>query len=194
MNLDELKTKCEQKIISALAEYNKRNNTKFKVGLITWNNRLTSTAGVAHMMGLRIDLSTKLLKLNGMKFVNDTPIHELAHIISYQKHTTRRVGHGIEWCNIMKELGATPSRTHRMKTHGTKKADTNTIKKWLVSRGLPAHIVDKPFSHRNGDLYIVDTINTRAKQYPIRIRNIETNKTYKCSVEVLSFVLVAFNK
>lgn len=94
---------------------------------VIFNNRLTATAGRAFFdrqgRGIKIDLSTKLLTLNGQEFVDDTPGHEAAHIIASfllrafgAERQAKQAPHGAKWKEVMKVIGQEPNRCHSMKS------------------------------------------------------------------------------
>ena len=62
-----------------------------------------------------IALSAKLLALNGKVFVEDTPIHEAAHVIAVEVYgLAEGKGHGKRWKEVMSLLGVKASRLHSM--------------------------------------------------------------------------------
>jgi SprT protein len=91
-----------------------------------------TTAGTANYQTWTIRLNPVLLADNGDTFINDTPIHELAHLVTYLVYPSslmpiygkRRV-HGPEWQSVMRVLGATPTRCHQMDTSGVKRKNVS---------------------------------------------------------------------
>jgi SprT protein len=56
-----------------------------------------------------------LLQVHGDEFINQVVPHEVCHIacrVLYQ----RKIGHGIEWKNMMRRLGLSPDRCHTYET------------------------------------------------------------------------------
>jgi predicted SprT family Zn-dependent metalloprotease len=70
---------------------------------VTWNARLTSTAGYASYPSWRIELNPRLVDFEGQ--VDRTLRHELAHLVAYQRAGKRRIEpHGDEWRRACVEL------------------------------------------------------------------------------------------
>jgi hypothetical protein len=66
---------------------------------VTWNARLTSTAGYASYPSWRIELNPRLVDFEGQ--VDRTLRHELAHLVAYQRAGKRRIEpHGDEGINL----------------------------------------------------------------------------------------------
>lgn len=116
MNLEQLKATCLDKIEAAYVTAELHYGKKFIRPRVEFSNQLTSTAGKAYFMNNRIVLSSKLLELNTDKFINDTPAHEAAHLISFLLYGTSGMGHGAKWQSVMRTIGQVPKRCHNMKT------------------------------------------------------------------------------
>jgi SprT protein len=71
---------------------------------------LRVTAGVAYYRVNRIGLSRNLL--TDAERLKKTLVHEYAHLLAWERHGQRGVGHGAPWKQAMKDLGAPPERTH----------------------------------------------------------------------------------
>jgi SprT protein len=123
MNITELKAKCVDKINQVYAQAQEHYSTSFPLPTIEFSEQLTSTAGKAYFGRNHIKLSTKLLKLNGEAFVNDTPGHEAAHLISFKLYGRQGTGHGARWSSVMRAIGQTPTRCHSLITP----EKTNTV-------------------------------------------------------------------
>lgn len=77
---------------------------------ITWNSRLRTTAGRAHRLGLRIDLSPYIFDKMSEEEQWDTVSHEFAHIVDYVIRGTSN--HDRFWKSIHRAMGGTAKRTH----------------------------------------------------------------------------------
>lgn len=88
-----------------------------------------TTAGTANYTNWVIRLNPVLLADNGELFINDTPIHEFAHLATHvvypesmtPRFVQKREVHGPKWQSVMRALGATPSRCHQMDTSNVKR-------------------------------------------------------------------------
>lgn len=116
MNLEQLKAKCLDKIEQAYITAEIHYKTTFPRPVIEFSNRLTSTAGSAYFLDNKIVLSTPLLELNKDTFIQDTPGHEAAHLISYKLYNRQGMGHGAKWASVMRTIGQVAKRCHRMTT------------------------------------------------------------------------------
>ena len=93
---------------------------------VVFCNRLTRVAGHftysvntrtnKKLEGVKLTFSNKIMALNGMAFVNDTPAHETAHHIAVHLWDRQGLGHDEKWSEVMKLLGKKPSRYHNMET------------------------------------------------------------------------------
>ena len=99
---------------------------------VEFSNRMTQCAGRAHYnrtsqgdLGAgghtpkKIVLSNRLLELNGQDFIDETPGHEAAHLISVELWGNRGEGHGTQWKRVMREIGQSANRCHNMQTPKT---------------------------------------------------------------------------
>ena len=94
------------------------------------------TAGTANSTKNVIRLNHILLEENGQAFLDDTPVHEAAHIIVSAVYETTRHNfdgrrfsrivkpHGYEWKSVMRKLGQNSSRTHTFDTSNAKVRQT----------------------------------------------------------------------
>lgn len=72
---------------------------------VSWNRRLTSTAGNANHHNGQINLNPRLREIAEHE-VDRTLRHELAHLVAYARAGRRRIEpHGDEWRQACKELG-----------------------------------------------------------------------------------------
>lgn len=73
--------------------------------MVTWNRRLTSTAGNANHVSGQINLNPRLREISEQE-VDRTLRHELAHLVAYVRAGRRRIEpHGSEWRQACSELG-----------------------------------------------------------------------------------------
>ena len=79
------------------------------------NPRMRSTAGRAHLLTNKIELNYRLLKGNDLELEN-TYLHELAHIVAYYIFGRAERGHGPRWGKIMRIFGLPPERCHSLET------------------------------------------------------------------------------
>ncbi len=92
---------------------------------VRWNTRMRSTAGRATWTDAEIELNPALVKISESE-VERTFLHELAHLVAYERAGNRRIRpHGREWRRACCDLGIPgeraghtlplPSRTLRRK-------------------------------------------------------------------------------
>lgn len=114
----DLETLCKEKIENAFITAEDFFNRKFPRPEVVFSKRLRTTAGRATFKktGGTIELCVKLMESNGSKFVEDTPVHEAAHIITDHVYGTKTQSHGNEWKTVMRMLGQEPSRVHHMRS------------------------------------------------------------------------------
>lgn len=110
MKLEKLKQACEQEIKTAIKIASKKYSQTFPMPTIEFSSKLTRTAGKAYLTQNRIKLSLPLLELNGERFVQDTPAHEMAHLIAWAVY--RDCGHGPKWRSVMRAINKKPTRCH----------------------------------------------------------------------------------
>lgn len=77
---------------------------------LTWNMRLTSTAGRAWFCRNEIELSGRLWHVATPAQRRDVAAHEAAHLVAFHAHGHE--GHGPPWQDVMHEAGFVPSRQH----------------------------------------------------------------------------------
>ena len=123
MNLQNLKDNCVARINEAYQQAEAHYGLKFPRPTIEFSNKLTSTAGKAYFQRNMIKLSVPLLILNEAKFILDTPGHEAAHLISYQRFGRPGIGHGAKWKQVMNIIGQQAKRCHNF----TVPKKTNTV-------------------------------------------------------------------
>ncbi len=72
------------------------------------------SAGMAYCSRGKIGLSTTVL--HTPRQVEETLVHEYAHLLAFSRHGRKSVGHGPLWQEAMADLGAKPEVRHRYKT------------------------------------------------------------------------------
>ena len=91
---------------SSMAHLEKLAGSKFTEQVtVVWNKRMRSTAGRAFWPECRVELNPKLVQIS-LDEVRRTLLHELAHLLAYQRCGGRRIApHGVEWQQACVELG-----------------------------------------------------------------------------------------
>ena len=113
---------------------------------IEFSSRMTKTAGMAtyscnsvtrKCSDYKIKLASKLLAMNGMAFVEDTPGHEVAHIICAQLFGHQhRNAHGSDWQRVMSILGQQADRLHTMAVPKVKVKKFHYVDSFGVKKSL----------------------------------------------------------
>lgn len=93
---------------------------------VKMNNRLTSTAGRAFYTTGELEFSTSLYNANVEAFLEDTVVHEFAHVAAFVLYGEK--GHGPMWKNVMQALGLPGDRCHSYAIPQRSKAKTTTFK------------------------------------------------------------------
>lgn len=60
------------------------------------------------------------MKENPDYIVNQTVVHEAAHLIVYALYNGKAKAHGREWKSVMRRLGVNPSRCHNLDVSNSK--------------------------------------------------------------------------
>lgn len=79
---------------------------------VIMNPRMRSVAGRARLSTMTIELNVRLLQDHPIEEFENTLIHELAHLLVFALYGAR--GHGVKWKNMMRRLGAEPTRCHTL--------------------------------------------------------------------------------
>lgn len=87
------------------------------------SNSMRTTAGTANYKFNTIKLNNRLLSKN-LDHLEQTVAHELAHLIAVQLHGLKASGHGHAWQNVMRTLGYSPDRTHKLDCTGLQRKHT----------------------------------------------------------------------
>lgn len=80
---------------------------------VTWNGRLSTTAGRAFVRGGRIELNPTLLAKSPDQ-VEAVLTHEAAHVAAFRLFGGNIPAHGRHWRSLMRIAGHEPSVTHKM--------------------------------------------------------------------------------
>lgn len=115
---------------------------------VVYNQRMRTRAGVAWFRSLRIELNPRLLARHPEKLEN-TLVHELAHLVIYQREGKGAAPHGESWCRLMDLANCSTEPTHQMDVGGLRQrrrsyyylhlcADCST---WWVARKLRRDLV-----------------------------------------------------
>lgn len=78
---------------------------------LEWRNYRT-TAGLAQYRSNSIFLARHLLR--DRESLRATLLHEYAHLLAFQRHGRKGVGHGTAWRKAMEDLGQTPEVRHSL--------------------------------------------------------------------------------
>lgn len=84
---------------------------------VTYDLTSIRTAGMAvtqpYLNKFKIRLHPAALLTYGKDYIEDTVVHEFAHLVQKQHYPTSQP-HGIEWKRVMVSLGKDPKRCHNM--------------------------------------------------------------------------------
>ncbi|MCC6672216.1 MAG: SprT-like domain-containing protein [Planctomycetes bacterium] len=87
---------------------------------VEWSGRLTTSAGRADLRGLRVLLNPKLLSRVPDK-IDETVVHEAAHLAAHLLHGDAIQPHGAEWSRLMRAAGLPPDVTHEYPVDGLRR-------------------------------------------------------------------------
>ena len=112
-DLSGLDSKLTQLCIEVLGGLNLRKLEKRVT--VEWNARMRSCAGRAFWPQGKIQLNPKLIEISEDE-VKQTLLHELAHLISYERNPRRRINaHGVEWQQACVDVGIPGEKaTHQL--------------------------------------------------------------------------------
>ncbi len=111
MNVTELQNACLVRIQNVYSICESVYNAKFPFPTVEFNLG-GRRAGVAYYHHNLIRLNNVLLIQNGQAFIDDTPGHEAAHLISRQVYGMFISSHGAEWKKVMQVIGQSATRCH----------------------------------------------------------------------------------
>ena len=129
MNLIQLQDACRDRVEECFQIAEKYYGVKLRRVPIVFSNRMKKTAGSAHYQlrsnrvhTTEIQFANTILERNPQEFLDDTPGHEAAHIISMQIWGKGGMGHGYKWKEVMGVIGQRCFRYHTMETAPTTKS------------------------------------------------------------------------
>lgn len=108
---------------------------------IVWNRRMRSTAGRAFLNLAKVELNPKLLQLgeNPLPNVEQTLLHELAHLLAHHRFGRGIAAHGTEWKQACADLGIPgESATHSLPLPSRKQR-----RKWRYTCPACLEIIDR---------------------------------------------------
>lgn len=136
---------------SALAKGNRILKAKGKTSIpkieVNVDDLKGTTAGQAYLVSKVIRFNLDMAILNGRDFINEIPVHEVAHIIANELDGSE--GHDNTWKNVMTQMGLSPTRLHEFKTTATD---------YL-------HLCPKCMSENEISQTVYDNIKTGTKEY-----------------------------
>lgn len=111
MTFETLKTQVENEILQAYIIAEKYFGPRFELPTINYDLRGTK-AGTANYVTNTINLNKKILLDNPKEFIQRTPGHEAAHLITRKMFGRFVASHGKEWKRVMGILGLPAVRCH----------------------------------------------------------------------------------
>ncbi len=84
---------------------------------VHYNRRMRTRAGAAWLRERRIDLNPRLLARHPLQ-VPETLVHELAHLVVYERAGAGAKPHGRAWQILMRRAGLPATRCHQMDISG----------------------------------------------------------------------------
>ena len=108
---------------------------------IVWNKRMRSTAGRAFLNHAKIELNPRLLELGeeALMHVQQTLLHELAHLLAHQRYGHSISAHGKEWKQACVDMGIPgESATHSLPLPSNKQQ-----RKWRYTCPECAAIIER---------------------------------------------------
>jgi SprT protein len=128
---------------------------RFDMPKIVWRPMGVRRAGCCNYSENKIELNSDYLKSKDWKaFLDDTPLHELAHAISWQLYD--ETGHKGAWKKISLMIGLAGNRCHNFSRPEGVKVTTRTRKRYTVRCACSEHIITSVKYNRmlKGTVYI----------------------------------------
>lgn len=91
--------------------------------VVTWNGRLSTTAGRAFVKSGRIELNPSLLA-KSLDQIDVVLTHEAAHVAAFRLFGAKIPSHGRHWRSLMRNAGQEPDVTHKMPVDDVRKRRT----------------------------------------------------------------------
>lgn len=110
----DLKREVRLKIQETYAKANELFNCKFPIPKVQFSLVLNELAGEAHQLPNLIKINLNLLRANPDFIVNNTTIHECAHLIAWQYFPDFNDHHGPQWRYVMRRFGLEPDVYHNL--------------------------------------------------------------------------------
>jgi SprT protein len=104
-----------------------------------WNERAINRAGCAHLADRCIELSRKTWKASSDAERKETAVHELCHIVAWDRHRER--GHGVWWKLVMAEAGYPRAK----RCHAIDTSKLTLHKKWPLFCDCKCHMVSRRY-------------------------------------------------
>lgn len=101
--------------------------------VVTWNRRLSTTAGRAFVRGGRIELNPRLLA-DAPEQIEAVLTHEAAHVAAYRLFGEHVAAHGRHWRSLMRLAGQRPDVTHKMPVEHLRRQQRPRRRRYLYLR------------------------------------------------------------
>ena len=112
----------------------------FIMPTVVWRAMGINRAGSCNYTTNTIELNTNYLKSKSWEdFLADTPLHELAHAISFQLYDER--GHKRTWKEVCYSIGLKGNRCHNFATPEDTVIVTRRRKRYIAHCGCGEHII-----------------------------------------------------
>jgi SprT protein len=111
MNIVEAMLAVHERIEAVYQICEKRYNRTFPRPTVDFAIR-GRTAGRAFCLRNHISFNRMLLMQEGDKFIENTPGHEVAHLVARHVYGNTISSHGNEWKSVMVAIGQVPNRCH----------------------------------------------------------------------------------
>jgi SprT protein len=111
MDFESLKTQVENRILETYCAAEKYFGPCFDLPTVTYTLR-GRVAGTARYPANTINFNKEILLDNPEAFINRTPAHEVAHLITFKMFGASVQPHGKEWIRVMGILGLPAVRCH----------------------------------------------------------------------------------
>jgi predicted SprT family Zn-dependent metalloprotease len=151
MNQAELKAACIAKVNESFDKADKHYGKVMPRCPVEFNSRMTSCGGRAWARRFgsvyqptKVELSLPLLLLNGQKFIDEVPAHEVAHLVDGFHHSG--TGHGRTWSMVMRRvMGIDDKRCHKLTT--PEKRKTTKVKQLFCKCKEPHNVTVRMFNN-----------------------------------------------
>lgn len=111
MNVQEVRQAIAARVEEVFRIMEQKKDRQFERPTIAYD--LTGArAGTATYDSRLLRFNLRLAIENQQAFLDDTPGHEAAHLISYDLFGQRGAGHGSLWRSVMAQIGQKPKRCH----------------------------------------------------------------------------------